>query len=457
MNFINESDENHHTLDKIIRHRLVWATPDNSIKSAAELMHKEGVSSVVIIDGFVPVGIITDSDLRRVIADALDVNLRLEEFFKLKPKRLPNLVTADVHENLYDVLSKMLENRIKHAIVMDSGRPIGMVTIGDIAYSLSPFYVRYIIKLRKAKNLEEVKQVMTEFKHDLAAHALKFSEKPELGRAGYIFEAISRVVDVAFKTLIDIRGSFPEEIVYGATGSWGRREQFLLTDRDTLAIYRGSSLQDKTAIKSLVDEIENWLDRVGFPPCLHGYTARNFIFEFDELLKLIDLWVSDPQKFAVQISLIADARVLVGNSDMLERIKQKLVSNMYKNRLILLQSLIYRPPESLFGMPKSFDLKSKAIAPLEYPIRALSITNKILSTSTPERIESLKRNRIISDELSRTLLQTYNIIMRFKIKAQLSSKSSLDLSSLATFEKDLLKNAIKNIKFFHDYIQRTFI
>ncbi len=457
MNFENELDKSDYTLGKIIWRKLVWTTPDALIKSAAELMHREEVSSVVIMENQVPVGIITDSDLRRVVADGLDFNLRVDEFLKHKPKRLSSLVTADINENLYEVLSKMLEHKIKHTIVMESGMPISMVTIGDITYSLSPFYLHYIIKLRKAKNMEEVKHIISEFKDDLITRAVKFSKKPEVGRAGYFFETISHVVDTALKTFVDLRGGLLQDMVYAATGSWGRREQFLLTDRDTLAIYNESTLQDEKSIKSFIYGLEDGLDEVGFPSCQHGYTARNLTFKYNELSKLIEIWGNDPQRFSVNLSLLSDARVLVGSGDMLERIKEKLVSKLHKNRLLLVQSLIYRPPESLFGIPRSFDLKSKAIAPLEYPVRALAITNKILCTSTPDRIESLRRNKIISDELSQTLLQTYNIIMRLKISVQLNSKNSIDLSSLTLFEKALLKNAIKNIKFFQEYIERNFI
>ncbi|MEM2057877.1 MAG: CBS domain-containing protein, partial [Thermoproteota archaeon] len=128
MNFDNEMERVDKTLVKIAWHDLVWATPDASIKHAADLMCKENVSSVVIINNNAPVGIITDTDLRRVIAEGIDLNLRLDEFLKYKPKKLPNLITADIGERVYEVLSKMLEHGIKHAIVMESGRPISVVT-----------------------------------------------------------------------------------------------------------------------------------------------------------------------------------------------------------------------------------------------------------------------------------------------------------------------------------------
>ncbi|MBC7113428.1 MAG: CBS domain-containing protein, partial [Candidatus Methanomethyliales bacterium] len=329
-------DKGHTPVSKILSRKLVWTTPDASIKSAAELMYKEGVSSVVIIDGNTPLGIITDSDLRRVIAEGLDFNLRLEEFLKQKPKSLPTLVTAEGHENLHEVLSKMIEYRIKHTVVMKSGRPVGVVTIGDIAYSLGPFYIHYVISLRKAKDLEEISRIISEFKEGLTEEALEFSKKPEVGRAGYLFETICHVVDTALKTIVKVKGDIPEGLVYAATGSWGRREQFLLTDRDTLAIYKYH--EDKSKVKSFIDRLENYLDEVGLPPCRHGYTARNFIFDFDELLRLVEVWGDDPQKFAVNISLLADARVLVGRSEMLESIKERLVNKLYRNRLLLIQS-----------------------------------------------------------------------------------------------------------------------
>ncbi|MEM3675367.1 MAG: putative nucleotidyltransferase substrate binding domain-containing protein [Candidatus Methanomethyliaceae archaeon] len=457
MNFDNEMERVDKTLVKIAWHDLVWATPDASIKHAADLMCKENVSSVVIINNNAPVGIITDTDLRRVIAEGIDLNLRLDEFLKYKPKKLPNLITADIGERVYEVLSKMLEHGIKHAIVMESGRPISVVTIGDLAYSLSPFYLHYIIRLRKAKNLDEIKRIITEFKEVLIDHATRFIKKPEFGRSAYFFESINHVVDTALKAIVDIKGEIPENLVYAATGSWGRREQFLLIDRDTFAIYKESAHKPKDPVIQFVNEIENCLDEVGFPSCEYGYTARNLIFEFDELLKLIDVWGDDPQKFAVNLSLLADSRALVGRDDLLNRAKEKLLNKLYKNRLFLSRSLIYRPPESIFGLPNSFDFKSKAIAPLEYPVRALAITNKILSTSTTDRIESLRQNKLISDELCQTLLQTYNIIMHFKIEVQITSKKSIKYSSLTPLEKTLLKNAIKNIKFFQEYIERTFI
>lgn len=459
MNFEDTLNKNARRLGSIVFRRLVWATPNTSIKDAANLMHKEEVSSVVVMENGVPLGIMTDSDLRRIIAEGFDANLSLRDFLKNKPKKLQSLVTVDIEESLNDALSKMLEHRIKHAVVLESGRPVGVVTIGDLAYSMSPLYLHYLIRLRKAKDLGEIREIISQFKDDLFKEAVKFSKNPEIVSTSYFFETISCVADTALKVIVDTMGGFPENLVYAATGSWGRREQFPLTDRDTFAIYRESRAKNNEtmSIKDFIDDLEDRLDDAGFPPCKHGYTARNLIFEFDELLKLIDVWAEDPQKFSVNISLLADARALLGNSEMLDKAKERLVTRLYRNRLFLIQSLIYRPAKTMFGIPRPFNFKSKALAPLEYPIRALAITNKILTTSTKDRIASLSENKVISEELGKTLLQTYNIVMRFKIMTHVRSQSELDPSSLTPVERNLLKSSISSIKFLQNHIERIFI
>ncbi|MCS7098129.1 MAG: CBS domain-containing protein [Candidatus Methanomethyliaceae archaeon] len=440
------------TLNKIIRRKLVWINPEASIKDAAELMQKEEVSSVVIMKDDVPIGIITDSDLRRVVAEGWNFSTKLYDFLEHKPRKFPNLITADINENQYNVLSRMLEHRIKHTIVMDSGRPIGVATIGDLAYGLTPFHIHYIIKLRKAKSLEEIKQIISEFKADLIKNVMEFS-KSEVKSFKYFFESISSVIDNAIKVIAELRSIPSKNFVYVLTGSWGRKEQFLLTDRDTFAIYKENQINTI----EFINDFEDCLDEIGFPPCQHGYTARNFTFEFNDLIKLIDDWGSDPNKFVVNLSLIADARAIIGEGELLEKIKEKLINKLYKNRLFILQSLSYRPPESFFGLPKSFNLKSKLIAPLEYPIRALAITNKILATSTMDRISLLKEENLISEDLYQSLIQAYNIAIRFKILIQTKSKNQIETSSLTYTERELLKNAIRTIKFFHKYIERSFV
>ncbi|MDI9644513.1 MAG: putative nucleotidyltransferase substrate binding domain-containing protein [Candidatus Verstraetearchaeota archaeon] len=445
------------TLKKLALRRLVWVMADVPIRTAAKMMHLEGVSSVVVVDGRKPVGILTDSDLREVVANGVDVGISVGEYLRAKPSRVPDLITVEVDEKIHETLSKMLEHRIKHTLVTEGGRVRGVVTIGDLAYRLGPFHLYYVIRMRRAKDLSEIKETMTEFKDEIIKRALTaYKKRGGMARSTMFYESISQVVDAALIAVTSIKGGPPGHAVYAATGSWGRREQFVLTDRDTILVYEDGSTEGGK-VRSWVEELEESMDEVGFPPCQHGYTARKLLFGRKDMLNLIDRWSDDPQRFAVEISIIADSRAVLGDGALLEEVKSQLTKKLHKNRLYLSHSLMYKPPISPLGIPKSFDFKSKAVAPLEYPVRALAVTNGITATSTSERIEQLGEKKVISSELRRELLQSYDIIMGFKITSQLLTQGTVETSALTPVEVGMMKEAMKTVKLFQSHIERAFI
>jgi CBS domain-containing protein len=451
-----EPERGSEPLKKLALRGLVWAMSDVPIRTAAKMMHLEGVSSVVVVEGGKPIGILTDSDLREVVAEGVDVGLSIGEYLRGKPDRLPGLVTVEINEGIHEALSRMLEHRIKHTLVTEEGKVRGVVTIGDLAYRLGPFHIYYVIRLRRARSLGEVKDIVAEFKDEIIKSALIASKRGGMTRSTAFFESISQVVDAALMAVANMKGGIPEGAVYAASGSWGRKEQFVLTDRDTLAVYEEGSAR-VGELRSWVESLEDSMDEVGFPQCQHGYTARKLLFGRQELLGLIDSWASDPQRFAVELSIIADSRAVLGDSRILEVVKDALTKRLHRNRLFVAQSLMYKPPLSPLGIPKSFDFKSKAAAPLEYPVRGLAVTNSITATPTSERIEQLGKRKVISTELSRELLQSYEIIMGFKMASQLLTQGTVETSALTPVEIGMIKQAMRTVKLFHSHIERSFV
>lgn len=444
-------------LKKLALRRLVWTMADVSIKTAAKMMHLEGVSSVVVVDEGKPIGILTDSDLREVIAEGTDVGMSVGEYLRVKPGRAPGLVAVEIDEGIHEALSKMLEHRIKHTLVTEGGEVRGVVTIGDLAYRLGPFHIYYVIRLRRARSLEEVRDIIAEFKDEIIKNALISSKRGGMTGRTAFFESISHVMDAALMAVANIKGGLPGNLVYAATGSWGRREQFVLTDRDTLAVYDEGSGAEAEKIRPWVGGLEDCMDEVGFPPCQHGYTARKLLFGREELMDLIERWGNDPQRYAVELSIIADSRAVLGDGRILEGVKMALAKKLYKNRLFVAQSLMYRPPLSPLGIPKSFDFKSKALAPLEYSVRGLAVTNNITTTPTSERIDQLGKGKVISQELSRELLQSYEIIMGFKITSQLLTQGTIETSALTPVEVGMIKQVMRTVKLFQSHIERAFV
>ncbi len=444
-------------LKKLALRRLVWAMADVSIKAAARTMHLEGVSSVVVVEGDKPIGILTDSDLREVIAEGADVGMSVGEYLKAKPGRVSGLVAVEISEGIHEALSKMLEHRIKHTVVTEGGKVRGVVTIGDLAYRLGPFHLYYVIRLRRARSLGEVREIITEFKDEIIRNALIDHKRGGMIGSTALFESVSHVMDASLMALANIKGRLPSNAVYAASGSWGRKEQFVLTDRDTLVVYDDGSGAKVSELRPWVEGLEDCMDEVGFAPCQHGYTARKLLFGREELTSLIERWGNDPQRFAVELSIIADSRAVLGDEGILEGVKRVLTKKLHKNRLFVTQSLMYRPPFSHLGIPKSFDFKSKVAAPLEYSVRGLAVTNGITVAPTSERIDQLGKAKVISQELRRELLQSHEIIMGLKITSQLLTQGTVEASALTPLEVGMVKQAMKSVKLFQHHIERTFV
>ncbi|AGK60627.1 putative signal-transduction protein containing cAMP-binding and CBS domains [Archaeoglobus sulfaticallidus PM70-1] len=440
-----------------IRKKLVHVTPETKLRDCAKIMYKENVSSVVVLKNNKPLGIVTDSDLRRLIAENFNFGESVGSFIRMKK----GLVAVDADDDVHEALSRMLEHGIKHTVVLDNGLPSGVITIGDIAYSFSPFYIYYTIKLRRAKSKEEVREILESFKAGIKDFSMELFDKPDTSPK-FIFTTISYVTDTAVRVLADLLG-VPENIVYAVTGSWGRREQYLLTDRDTISIYRldgegVDELIDEMVYREFIEDLEDCMDEVGFPPCPHGYTSRNYSYSFEDMQKVILKCCKNPEENAVFISILADARALIGDEELLVSLKRLMFENLRKNRFLVANSLMYKPAITLFGQAaKEFDIKARGIAPVEYPVRALAVVNGIYEVNTELRIRSLADNGIIPRDLAHELIMAYNILLAQKIKVQNEGRNEVLLSSLPEIERKMVENAMKIVRRFQVYVERNYV
>ncbi len=428
-----------------LKRELVSVNSESSVREAAKVMYNKRVSSVVVLENNQLYGIFTDFDLRKLIATDADLDERIGTVAK------KTLTTIEAESSILEALSKMIENGVGHIIVTESGRPVGILTFRDIAYELGPFYIRYTTQIRRAKDMESIGTIVRNFKDDLIREASLYLGRPEEFNPKLFFETISYVVDSAIRAVV--RKLPPcDDLVYAVTGSGGRKEQFLLTDRDTMAIYTSEGC------KKFLAELEEKLNSLGFPPCPHGYTADKYSFSVDEIEDKIEEWCSNPENHAVEISLLADARPIFGRPEILHDAKKMLVKKLYRDRLFLRHSLMYRPALSMLGnLKKSFDFKSGAIAPVEYPVRALAITNEILELDTHSRIAAIGTKKLIPPDLTDDLMHAYTILTRRKIWLQIQGKKRFVAAEFNPMERSLVRDALRVVRRFQEYVERNYL
>lgn len=111
---------------------IISVPPDASVGDAARLLALHKIGAVLVMNGDRVAGILSERDIVRGLADAVDVCVTA---------KVRDLMTAEVfvcHED--DTVERLMEimtaKRIRHLPVMDgNGEVAGIVTIGDVVKS----------------------------------------------------------------------------------------------------------------------------------------------------------------------------------------------------------------------------------------------------------------------------------------------------------------------------------
>ena len=124
---------------KLVKHLLdnkggtiISIAEDASVLDAITLMADHAVGSLLVMDGEELKGIVTERDYaRKVIVKGRSSNTtQVGEIMTSK------VVTATVEQTVTDCMTIMTERKIRHLPVVDDGRVIGMISIGDLVQAI---------------------------------------------------------------------------------------------------------------------------------------------------------------------------------------------------------------------------------------------------------------------------------------------------------------------------------
>jgi CBS domain-containing protein len=108
--------------------RVVTVAPGEALGTAVRLLMEHGIGGLpVVTPGRAPVGFLAERD----VVDAVDRydgpirHLRVENVMRPVPE-----CRAD--DLLEDVMSRMTRRRLRHLVVVDAGRLMGVISVGDL-------------------------------------------------------------------------------------------------------------------------------------------------------------------------------------------------------------------------------------------------------------------------------------------------------------------------------------
>lgn len=106
---------------------------DTTLSDAARQMRDHDIGNVLVVDGDALKGLVTDRDLVvRALADGRGPDTPLSDVCS------PDLVTLQPSDTAEDAIRLMSEHAVRRLPVVDGGRPVGIVSIGDLAVERDP-------------------------------------------------------------------------------------------------------------------------------------------------------------------------------------------------------------------------------------------------------------------------------------------------------------------------------
>jgi CBS domain-containing protein len=141
------------TVGQLMTERLETISPSDTAQEAATKMRDKKVSSLVVTDvEDKPIGIVTERDLvRQVCTKAINSNDVIVHRIMSSP-----LATIDANSSVEVAADIMIQNKVRHLLVVDENKVLGIITPSD--------FTGY---LREKLNLDDVNaRILQSLKED---------------------------------------------------------------------------------------------------------------------------------------------------------------------------------------------------------------------------------------------------------------------------------------------------
>ncbi len=441
---------------------VISASPDDSIRSAAELMKQHRISSLLIQHNDQLVGILTDRDLRsRVLAKGIADSEAIKSVMTKSPRCI------DVNSRLYDAHLKMMSEGVHHLPVVNNVIPVGILTLSDILRANNAEPLSLIRAINRADTVNELSLAA----ENLPGLVVKLIERD--ARAVEIGKIITSFSDGITKRLIKLAtrklGVAPCDYAWLAFGSQARQEQVLGSDQDNGLLLPDDVDIDDSYFSKLAEFVNDGLDRCGMPYCPGNVMAKND--KWRQPLKVWKQyfvnWIEEPSPRAVMhSSIFFDMRHIAGNIEFTKTLRHYVLEKAKNNTIFLAMmcdnALSHSPPLGFFKTfvlesdgdhNHTLDLKKRGTIPIVDLARIYALSASLHPLNTIERLELMEQEGVMSKEMSYSLIDAHEFIAGIRLDAQgrqyrgnVTVDNYLDPKELSPLVRHQLKDAFKVVR-----------
>lgn len=430
-------------LGELAMRQPIGCAPDTPLRDAVRLMHEQHVGSIVVLDpADKPLGIFTLRDLRRVVADGVDLaqpigNLMTPDPFHLAPDA-----------SAFDAAIAMTERHIAHVCLVEHEKLCGVISERDL-FSLQRVDLVHLARtIRHAGKVETLAGLRSDIRllvDRMLAHGASSTQITHIVTL-LNDHTVCRVIELTLEDMGDPGIPF----TWLCFGSEGRREQTLHTDQDNGILFEASDAAEAAAIRErllpIAREINQRLAQCGFTLCKGNIMAGN-----PELCLSRQEWSRRFAGFVLEAtpenllgsSIYFDLRTIWGPDEGCEQLREELLrrvaSNSLFQKMLAENALRQRPPVGRFrdfvvarsGADKdTLDLKVQGLTPFVDGARLLALANGIGAVGTLERLRALIAKGVIDALDGAAYEEAYHFIQQTRMQQhQLQARDELPYSN----------------------------
>ncbi len=113
-------------------HNIWSVSPDTSVYNALSLMAEKNVGALLVLEGGNLVGVFSERDYAR----KLILKGKSSKDTPVRETMTEKVVYVRPEQSLRDCMAIMTEKRIRHLPVLEEGRLIGVISIGDVVKAI---------------------------------------------------------------------------------------------------------------------------------------------------------------------------------------------------------------------------------------------------------------------------------------------------------------------------------
>lgn len=447
------------------------------LKDVAQLMTENLVDNVIICQDNLPIGIVTDSDMRSKVATGRFTITSTIDRIMSTP-----VITVVENVSLAEAQLLLLKNNVSHLCVTQDGTDKteikGIISEHDLVVAQASNPGVLIKEIKRSQDAKDLKKVRSKLSDLIQTSLIKNISLTHISNiAGEINQAIiKRSVELAILEL----GSPPARFSWLSIGSQGRKEQLLLTGQNSILVFEDVAPEKYREVKDyflkLAKQTIETLEKVGYPPCQNGYIASNIFWcnSMTEWSKQYSNWMLTPGENNNKISnIFFDYEIAFGEIKIENSITDVIFNAIKKNNLFfdyLGNDALRKPPafnffkklnlEEVGANKNKFDIKSRGLMPLIDGARLFVLSHNIRGiNNTYLRFKQLAMIDSKHSEIYLNCAESFQTLLKLRVSEGFKNDNSgqyITIEELSKADKEKLRNALVPIKELEELIKDTF-